>query len=253
MVIYHNGHTGFQGGKTMQYTMHHDATGVRWMNPEQTDTVILTADAMRRRFWAVPREVRDTHQSWSIRIWRGLSWLERAEQALDPEGRLISLWIAFNSIYGHEDDANRPASDRASWQSFLARIWKLECPDRLGEVLCQQAPAIRRLIDCKYLFRPFWLGLNDWKSRHNKAVRAMLSNERNGNTLALLQQLFEQLYMLRVQVFHGAATSGSKYKTKNIEDAISVLAGLVPLMIDIILTAGPEQDWGEVCYPPIHE
>jgi hypothetical protein len=81
----------------------------------------------------------------------------------------------------------------------------------------------------------------------------MLRNERMGNTLALLQELFERLYVLRVQVFHGAATSGSKYKTQNIEDAIAVLGGLVPVMIDIMLVAGPEQDWGDVCYPPIHE
>ncbi len=111
----------------------------------------------------------ESHQPWRIRIWRGLSWLERAEQAGDPEGRLISLWIAFNSIYGHEDDASRPASDRASWQSFLASVFKLDKPDRFGSVLREQASAVRRLIDGKYLFRPFWQGHEDWQAKHRKA------------------------------------------------------------------------------------
>ena len=35
----------------------------------------------------------------SLRLHRALSWLNRAEQVKDDDGRFIFLWIAFNAAY----------------------------------------------------------------------------------------------------------------------------------------------------------
>lgn len=118
------------------------------------------AGTLRERFKAIPEGQREANQAFSIRIWRGLSWLERAEAADDLEGRFISLWIAFNAIYGHLEDGTA-APDHASWQEFLARIVRADGRDILGEILWAEQLTILRLIDSKYLFRPFWLGQPD--------------------------------------------------------------------------------------------
>jgi len=59
---------------------------------------------LRRRFKAIPEQTWEANQVFSIRIWRGLSWLERSESAPDIEGQFISLWTAFNAIYGRLQD-----------------------------------------------------------------------------------------------------------------------------------------------------
>ena len=56
---------------------------------------------------------------------------------------------------------------------------------------------------------------------------------------------------LRAQVFHGAATSGSKLNRRQINTGTDILAVLIPAMAAITIDAGPEVDWGEVCFPPV--
>ena len=51
----------------------------------------LRAEELRRRFKAMPDDVREANQPFSIRVWRGLSWLDRAESAQDVDGQFISL------------------------------------------------------------------------------------------------------------------------------------------------------------------
>ena len=57
-----------------------------------------TADTLRKQFKAIPQEQRDEHQAFSVRIWRGLSRLERSESSGDVEGTFISPWGAFNAV-----------------------------------------------------------------------------------------------------------------------------------------------------------
>ena len=211
------------------------------------------AETLRSRFRAIPKEDRDAHQPFSIRVWRGLSWLERGEKAEDLEGRFISLWIAFNSIYGHLDEDGRDARDRASWQTFLARLVKEDAEGALGRIVRERQAGILRLIDNQFLFKPFWLGLPDAAEKLRRSVRRCLKCYNDGSTLAVLQELFERLYVMRTQVFHGAATSGSKLNRPTLERSTGVLAALVPEMVRIIISAGPAVDCGEVCFPPVKE
>ena len=53
---------------------------------------MATAEGLREQFRSIPKASREANQSFSIRVWRALSWLERAESLdrLDHEGRFIS-------------------------------------------------------------------------------------------------------------------------------------------------------------------
>lgn len=49
------------------------------------------------------RAIRDgMPEALSLRIHRSLSWLQRAAQCDDPDGRFVFLWIAFNAAYAQE-------------------------------------------------------------------------------------------------------------------------------------------------------
>jgi hypothetical protein len=209
------------------------------------------AATLRERFKAIPDDRRAANQAFSVRVWRGLSWLERSETSEDTEGKLISLWIAFNAIYGYLDDDGRNAADHSSWQSFLAQLVKHDGLSSLDEVVYKNQKYILYLIDNQYIFRPFWAEQPNWQSLFKKSIQNTLLNFRNNQILPILQELFERLYILRAQVFHGAATSGSKLNRRQINTGTDILAALVPVMVAIMIDAGPEVEWGEVCFPPL--
>lgn len=217
----------------------------------------LTAEMLRKQYRAIPKEQLDANQAFAIRIWRGLSWLERAEQATDADEKFIALWIAFNAIYGRADgygtDPNGRPGDRATWQSFLAEIVRRDGNDLLGDLVRRNQTSVLRMIQNKYLFRPFWDRRPGAESILKKSSAAALMSLANQMTTGVVEELFERLYVLRAQVFHGAATRGSKLNRGNLRNGAELLSKLIPAMIAIMMEAGPTENWGEVCFPPIQE
>ena len=60
------------------------------------------------------RAERDSyHPNLALRVHRALSWLNRAEQADDPDGRFIFLWIVFNAAYATEIGESYRLSERS--------------------------------------------------------------------------------------------------------------------------------------------
>ena len=217
------------------------------------DTPPQTAATLRGRFKAIAQGKRDANQAFSVRVWRGLSWLERAEKATDVEGQFISLWIAFNAIYGHMQGDGMNAPDHGSWQAFLAGIVKADSEDRLGQIMWADQRYILRLVDNQYLFRPFWLGQADADDKLARSRRNVMVHLQNRSALGVFQELFERLYVLRQQVFHGAATSGSKLNRSYLKAAAGLLSEIIPAIIEIIIAVGPAADWGDICFPPVDD
>jgi hypothetical protein len=69
----------------------------------------------------------------------------------------------------------------------------------------------------------------------------------------VFQELFERLYVLRQQLFHGAATWGSKLNRPCLKAGAALLGRIIPAVIEIMVAAGPQRDWGQVCFPPVSE
>jgi len=208
---------------------------------------------LRTRFKEIPQEQRDDHQAFSVRIWRGLSWLERSESAPDVEGRFISLWIAFNAVYGYLQEDGFSAPDHATWQAFLAAIAKADTAGHLGRILWDRQVDVLRLIDSKYQFRPFWLGHPEAEQKLKRSRRQAIMHFNDQSVVGVLEELFERLYVLRQQVFHGAATASSKLNRRAMKLGTGILAAVIPAIIGIMIAAGPEADWGEICFPPVSE
>ena len=117
-----------------------------------------TAASLREAFREIPRSQRDANQPFSIRVWRAISWLERAESfdASDPEGRFISTWIGFNALYGRLDDEGKPWGDRESWGAFLAQAWRLDHEGRIRRILGKRENQILKIIENRFLSSDFW-------------------------------------------------------------------------------------------------
>lgn len=212
----------------------------------------ISATELRQAFRAIPKEQRDAQQSFAIRVWRGLSWLERAEQANDAEGRFISCWIGFNALYGQLDDDNRPWGEREALGTFLATIWRLDEEESIRQLLGKRQLAVLHLIESKYLYDKFW---SQPQRNHEHAlrqtVRKMLARFGTSGMLPILQTLFDRLYIMRVQVFHGASTKGSSLNRRTLIQSGDLLRELLPVMINVMIRHGVEAEWGRICFPPI--
>ena len=69
------------------------------------------------------RQERDQqHPNLSLRLHRALSWLNRAEQAEDTDGRFIFLWIAFNAAYATDIDEQLRLSEQETFKAFLEKL-----------------------------------------------------------------------------------------------------------------------------------
>lgn len=194
----------------------------------------------------------------SLRVHRALSWLNRAEQCDDEDGRFIFLWIAFNAAYANELGEIRMTESKVFGQ-FLERLADLDAHKRLAEVIWHQYTGpIRVLLDQKFIFQPYWDHLNqlesgaDWEARFQRANRAAnhaLAQHRTGDVLGVI---FARLYTLRNQLVHGGATWNSYVNRDQLRDANAIMGELVPIVIEIMMDHALEH-WGEACYPVVSD
>ena len=80
-------------------------------------------EALKKR----QRADRDKYsESLGLRIHRALSWLNRAEQCEDDDGRFIVLWIAFNAAYAQNIYDQERTGERTRLAEFLDKIVDLD-------------------------------------------------------------------------------------------------------------------------------
>ena len=215
-------------------------------------TSARTAETIRAAFRAIPKERREVRQPFAIRVWRGLSWLERAEQAAEVEDQFIALWIAFNALYGRQDVADHLWTERKAYCEFLGTAWRLDGGGLLRSCLKSRQTAVLGIIGNKFLCREFWESPRDnHDKRLSEHVRTLLAGYNGRNMLPVLTELFDRLYVMRVQVFHGASTKGSKLNRRTLKQCTSLLADFIPALLTIMIESGIDVDWGDVCFPPL--
>lgn len=204
------------------------------------------------------RLVRDGHPtSLTLRIHRALSWLNRAEQADDVDGKFIFLWIAFNAAYAQELDESDRVSDKATFTVFLQKLCDLDTSKRIDDLIWKEfSGGIRTLLDNPYVFNLFWefqrgrIDEDQWKDRFASAKRSAQSALASGNTPVLLSLMFNRLYTLRNQLFHGGATWDGKVNRDQLRDCTRLLGKLVPVIIALMMD-NPNALWGDAVYPVV--
>ena len=72
----------------------------------------------------IHRERRESfREGFSLRIHRGLSWIQRAEkEEKDPDASFVFYWIAFNSIYADLEAKDAPDLVEAHQRVALRKV-----------------------------------------------------------------------------------------------------------------------------------
>jgi hypothetical protein len=192
-----------------------------------------------------------------LRVHRALSWLDRAEQCDDDDGRFIFLWIAFNAAYANEIGDRERDPEQKIFGRFLKKLLDLDREDVLYELIWTEfSGSIRILMDNKFVYQPFWdhhnglAGAEDWQSKFERAKVAAHKALADHSTATILSIVLSRMYTLRNQLIHGGATWNSSVNRDQLRDCTAFLGKLVPFVITLMMDH-PETLWGDACYPVV--
>ena len=222
---------------------------------------MTTVHELRRRWKPTKESLADSprHEPILIRIHRACSWLQRVEQieaadANDLDTILIYRWIALNSLYGQWNDRERqPVTDKSSLPAFLDRIFELDTDSRVTTILEEHRKLVESIFDDAYLTRYFWEEPTTERARRTQKTkfdaRTWYLEKRYR---LILDRLMERIYLLRCQLVHGAATLGGQLNRTAVRRCSTMLGHLAPAILLVIIDHGHDEDWGPMCYPPLH-
>jgi hypothetical protein len=196
-------------------------------------------------------------EAFGLRIHRAISWVGRAgDETDDYDLRFILMWIAFNAAYAREDMTGLSA-EREEFRVFFSRLVLGDKQNRIYQIMwTRYSQEIRLLLDNPYVFAPFWQhhngvpGYADWEERFAAARRKTGQALVSRNTGAILEILFDRLYVLRNQIVHGGSTWNSSVNRAQVRDGAAILSTLLPVFIDIMME-NHEFDWGRAYYPVV--
>jgi len=204
------------------------------------------------------------------RMRRAYTWLERSERkGTEDVERFVFLWIAFNAAYGDESalrefveggETRETEADR--FRTFLGNIVEQDEAGVLERIVWDKFPGpIRVLLSNQFVYRPFWMAVwgsdrgSDWRRRFAGSKRIALAALSNRDVSTVLSVVFDRLYTLRNQIFHGGTTYPSGFGLDQIRDGSRIMASLVPAIFDIMrheIDSNPDSAlWGKVAFPRI--
>jgi hypothetical protein len=209
-----------------------------------------------RRRWKPQKERLLTNrngQGTLIRFHRACSWLARVESMSENEDAdlaLVSLWIAFNSLYGQWDRAKRePKPDRECWRAFVDRMLVLDGDNCIVGALQEHKRLVISLLEDEYLNNKFW---RDPKQRvhSNKMKHVAQSWYVTERWTTIIDELLDRIHLMRCQLVHGAATYGGQLNRTSLRRCVWMIRHLLTAFLTAWIDHGADKDWGPVCYPP---
>jgi len=181
--------------------------------------------------------------------------VEQAPDDQDCDRHLLFLWIAFNALYGKWDESRQiPESDVEGIKNLVSLVQGIDKKHEMPRCLNANRELATELICDQYLNKRFWRTINTDRNFNSKKS-LYLTNEwfESDNTTAILDELLERIYFNRCQLFHGAATFGSKLNRDSVQRSATMLEHILKSMIIVIIDHGLCENWGGLCYPPLND
>lgn len=215
----------------------------------------LDHGTLRARFKARCTAGDESVSNWRIRVHRSLSWYKDACEcpAALSEAKFLFLWISFNSLYSQWDNqTNIPGKDAPARKAFVRRICDPAGLAVFAPLLQQHRGLVKKILENPYLSEVFWRSPADPRAKGwgTEDGNYLASNLKNGDICRILEQLLSRLYVLRGQMVHGAATSGSRLNAKTRDYCLLMLERLVPPIILLVIDHHREDQWPDLCYAP---
>ena len=151
-----------------------------------------------------------------------------------------------------------------NWSEFLAKILARDTKQAIKTILCvTYSDPVSVLLKNQYVFSLFWRSIRDtsvelnWKRSFDTRNKRAFSALPKGDIHAVLREVFDRLYILRNQLFHGGATFATGWGQSQVRDGSRIMASIVPEILYIMNTdinKNLDSDtWGRVAFPRINE
>ncbi len=201
-------------------------------------------------------------ETFRIRIHRALSWFKKAKD-LNTKGELdlsfITMWIGFNAAYG-KDLSSAFIPEHAMINDFFDRILLLDSKNEISDVLwVHSKSAVISLIQNKFTFEKYWHFINgktddsNWNEALNKSIIKANRLVAGKDTRVMLSMVLSRLYTLRNQLLHGGATFDSMLNRGQIEDALQLMFGIFPVIVQLMMEAPDKSVFGKPNYMPVKD
>jgi len=214
-------------------------------DPRKLVPTVPTLAALSERHHSLRSE---KPSSFTLRMHRALSWLERADRAADDDDvGFLCLWIAFNAAYAQDSTQGIDSDTECqALRSFISEVCALDERKSLSTLVWQvfEGP-IRVLLDDHYLFQPFWNAINHprpdgsvsdyWKESFDAAHEQVNRAFAQKDTERVLHESFVRLHTLHNQLLHGGATWDSCANRVQVRDGRALLAQVLPVMLGIMM------------------
>ena len=201
------------------------------------------------------RALRDGYEdSFSIRIHRSLSWLNRSEKEIkDLDAKFIFLWISLNSAYSIHMDGLKNQGDEELRSDFFQTLWK-NGQNEIHDIIYERfSHEVRSILSNEFILTSFWEGKDDWETKLKNEKREVQDALRDRNeTIYILTILFKRLYVLRNQIFHGGSTWQGKLNRQQVKDGANLLSYFLPAILSIMME-NSNDNWGVLAYPPTND
>ena len=192
--------------------------------------------------------------SFSIRIHRSLSWLNRSEKETeDVDAKFIFLWISLNSAYSIHMDALKNQGDEELRSDFFQTLLK-NGQNEIHEIIYERfSHEVRSILRNEFILTSLWEGKDDWEMKLKNEKREVQDALRDRNeTIYILTILFKRLYVLRNQIFHGSSTWQGKLNRQQVKDGANLLSYFLPAILSIMME-NSNDNWGVSAYPPTND
>ena len=155
-----------------------------------------------------------------IRLHRAISWLKCAEENdNNPDIKFITLWIAFNACYAHDEANLESFTEKQHFRDFIKRLVKHDAQELFFNILWKKfSGPIRTLIENQYAYKYFWVAQREnhqnWERSFKSAIEKGSRYLANQEVDKLLEIVLDRLYTVRNQLLHCGATYKSKVKCR---------------------------------------
>ena len=217
-------------------------------------------------------------RKFAVRIKRSISWLEGAKKTDDQDSKFALLWIAFNALYAIDHHSCRDKDERKRQIKFFSIIHAIDHEREVCKLIKKKCLVeTRNIVSNRYIMPEYWDYVmrkklqdkqdgyrpkfeNKKKSSADKKLYRLGRSLMFLDTFLTLENIFENLYILRNQIIHGCATwQSKKHRDKpeekdmdQVGDGCKVLEMILPLFIELLMENSylPRKNLGAIGYPP---
>ncbi len=226
---------------------------------------VITSDSASESYTKLKTRHRETRKNQeknlAIRVHRSLSWLKRAADCKDSDGKLIFLWIAFNAAYAKDsspEQYNKQNNENKVYKRFFKKLCGLDKGSQINILIQREfARSIKALLNNQYISPDYWkyqrgnIKEGTWESRFYSQNNGA-DDLKAQSTTDFLSLVFSRIYVLRNQLVHGGSTWDGKVNREQIRDCAQFMEKFVTAMLEILVEE-KEFKWDPAPYPVMNK